>query len=106
MLENMIPFQDGDIIISSCFQSICISDGNIVEKYQTSFISFKVEKTNTHFKLTENSNRIPLTITIKNGMYVYNQKCHFLNITELDELGNNKISIFILNNLTIKKMGE
>jgi len=106
MFENMIPFQEGDTIISTCFQSICISNDKIVEKYQSDFISFNVEKTNTHIKLTENSNLNQLTVTIKNGMYVYNKEHNFLNITEIDESGNNKISIFILNNLTIKKMEE
>ena len=46
------------------------------------------------------------TVTVKNGMYVYNKEHNFLNITEIDESENNKISIFILNNLTIKKMEE
>ncbi len=106
MLENMIPFQDGDTIISTFFQSICISNDKIVEKYLSDFISFNVEKTNTHIKLTENSNLNQLTVTVKNGMYVYNKEHNFLNITEIDESENNKISIFILNNLTIKKMEE
>ena len=44
MLENMIPFQDGDTIISTFFQSICISNDKIVEKYLSGFISFNVEK--------------------------------------------------------------
>ena len=57
-------------------------------------------------KLTENSNLNQLTVTIKNGMYDYNKEHNFLNITEIDESENNKISIFILNNLTIKKMEE
>ena len=106
MLENMIPFQDGDTIISTFFQSICISNDKIVEKYLSDFISFNVEKTNKYIKLTENSNLNQLTVTIKNGMYVYNKEHNFLNITEIDESENNKISIFILNNLTIKKMEE
>ena len=65
MLENMIPFQDGDTIISTFFQSICISNDKIVEKYLSDFISFNVEKTNKHIKLTENSNLNQLIISQK-----------------------------------------